>query len=293
MSRSAHAGLRRLAPAGAFVHGAILLLVAAAFLTPLYVMIVTSLKSMAEIRGGLILALPSQPSTEAWRLAWSAACTGVECEGIRAGFWNSVLIALPSTALAVLLGALNGFALAVWRPRGAATLFTVLLLGAFIPLPVLMFPMVRLLASMALVGTLPGIVLVHVVFGMPLMTLLFRNYFLAIPRELFDAGRVDGARFTRLFLHLGLPLARPMLLVASILELTGVWNDYILGLVFAGRDYLPMTVQLNNLVNTTTGTRLYNVNMAATLLTATVPLLLYLVAGRLFVRGITAGALRG
>jgi len=267
--------------------------VACVFLTPLYVMLVTSLKSMEEIRGGALFALPAHITLEPWRLAWSGACTGVACGGIRAGFWNSVLITVPSTVLAVLLGALNGYTLSLWRPRGGQTLFAVLLLGAFIPVQVMMFPLVRLLAGIGLVGTLAGIVLVHVVFSMPLMTLLFRNYFRALPAELFHAARIDGARFARLFVHLALPLARPMLVVASILELTGVWNDYILGLVFAGRSYQPMTVELNNLINTTTGTRFYNVNMAATLLTAAAPLLVYACAGKWFVRGVTAGALRG
>jgi glucose/mannose transport system permease protein len=269
------------------------LAVTCVFLSPLYVMVVTSLKSMEEIRGGSLFALPAHITVEPWRLAWSGACTGVECGGIRGGFWNSVLITVPSTVLAVLLGALNGYALSVWRPRGGEALFGVLLLGAFIPIQVMMFPLVRLLAALGLVGTLAGIVLVHVIFSMPLMTLLFRNFFRALPAELFHAARVDGARFVRIFVHLGLPLARPMLVIASILQLTGVWNDYLLGLVFAGRAYQPMTVGLNNLINTTTGTRFYNVNMAAILLTAAAPLLVYACAGRWFVRGVTAGALRG
>jgi glucose/mannose transport system permease protein len=276
----------------AAVAAVVALAVACLFLSPLYVMLVTSFKSMEEIRGGALFALPTHISFEPWHLAWSGACTGVECGGIRGGFWNSVLITVPSTVLAVLLGALNGYALSIWRPRGGEALFGVLLLGAFIPVQVMMFPLVRLLGTLGLVGTLTGIVLVHVIFSMPLMTLLFRNFFRALPAELFHAARIDGARFARMFFHLGLPLARPMLVIAAILQLTGVWNDYILGLVFAGRTYQPMMVELNNLINTTTGTRFYNVDMAATLLTAALPLLVYACAGRWFVRGVTAGALR-
>jgi glucose/mannose transport system permease protein len=266
---------------------------AAFFLLPLYVMTITSLKPMDEIRLGHLFALPAQFTLEPWRAAWSAACTGVACGGIRGGFWNSVIIVLPSTAIAIALGALNGYALAFWRARGAALLFGVLMIGAFIPVQVLMFPLVRLLGPLHLVGSLGGIVLVHVIFSMPVMTLIFRNHFAAVPRELFLAARLDGGGFLRIFLLLMLPLSVPMLVVAAIMQATGVWNDYILGLVFAGREHQPMTVQLNNLVNTTTGTKLYNVDMAATLLTSIVPLAIYVLSGRWFVRGIAAGAMKG
>jgi glucose/mannose transport system permease protein len=202
-------------------------------------------------------------------------------------------IVIPSTLFPILLGALNGYALSFWRPRGSQVLFGILMMGAFIPVQVMMFPLVRILATMGLFGTLPGIVLIHVVFSMPVMTLLFRNYYLSIPQELFKAARIDGGGFFRIFVQLMLPMSTPIIIVAAIMQVTGVWNDYILGLVFAGRDNLPMTVQLNNVINTTTGTRLYNVNMAATILTSMVPLIIYFVSGRWFVRGIAAGAVKG
>lgn len=266
---------------------------AAFFLLPLYVMLVTSLKPMAEIQQGHLLALPLQWTVEPWRVAWQSACTGAACSGIAGGFWNSVAITLPSTVIPVLVGALNGYALALWRPRGAGVLFAVLMVGAFVPAQVLLYPMVKLTAATQLFGTLAGIVVVHLVFSMPIMTLIFRQYFSSLPTELFLAARVDGAGFWRTFALVMLPAARPMLVVAAIMQVTGVWNDYLLGLVFAGRDWLPMTVQLNNVINTTTGTRLYNVNMAATLLTSLVPLAVYVVAGRWFVRGVYAGAVKG
>src|SRR5262245_32417687 len=256
-------------------------------------MLVTSLKPLDEIRLGNIFALPQAATFEFWRAAWSTVCTGVSCNGIRGGFANSLLIALPSTAIAIALGALNGYALAFWRVRGAQLLFAVLMAGAFVPLQVMIYPLVRATAALHLFGTLPGIVLVHVIFSMPVMTLLFRNYYAALPPQLVHAARLDGAGFPPPLWRVILPMSPPILVVASILQLTGVWNDYLLGLVFAGRDNLPMTVQLNNLVNTTTGARLYNVNMAATVLTALVPLALYFGAGRWFVRGIATGAVRG
>jgi glucose/mannose transport system permease protein len=272
---------------------AFLLVAALFFAMPLYIMLVTSFKTMDEIRLGNIFALPVSITLEPWVTAWSSACTGVSCEGIRGGFVNSLWIVIPSTILPILLGALNGYALSFWRPKGAELLFGILMVGAFIPVQVMMFPLVRILASLGLFSSLPGIVLIHIVFSMPVMTLLFRNYYLSVPQELFKAARIDGGGFLRIFVQLMLPMSTPIIIVAAIMQVTGVWNDYILGLVFAGRDNLPMTVQLNNVINTTTGTRLYNVNMAATILTSLVPLTLYFVSGRWFVRGIAAGAVKG
>lgn len=266
---------------------------AACCAVPLYVMFVTSFKSLDEIRLGNTFAPPGAFTLDGWRAAWSTVCTGVSCEGIRGGLVNSLQIAIPSTVFALAFGALNGYALAFWRARGANLLFAVLMIGAFVPLQVMIYPLVRVTALLHIFGTLPGIVLVHVIFSMPLMTLLFRNYYAALPMELFNAARIDGAGFLGTFLRVVLPMSRPIIVVAAIMQLTGVWNDYLLGLVFAGRDHLPMTVQLNNLVNTTTGTRLYNVDMAATMLTALIPLLLYFGSGRWFVRGIAVGAIRG
>lgn len=283
---------RRLTPARVGLYG-FLFGAALFFLLPLYVMLVTSLKSMEEIRAGGILALPLELTFEPWRQAWSEVCTGAACEGVRGGFWNSVAITVPSTILPILVGAVNGYALSFWRPRGANLLFGILLAGAFIPVQVMIYPLVRLLAGAGIFGSLPAIVLVHLVFGMPVMTLLFRNYYASLPQELFHAARIDGGGFWRIFVHVVLPLSIPIVVVAAIMQVTGVWNDYILGLVFAGRDNLPMTVQLNNVINTTTGTRLYNVNMAATILTALVPLAIYFLSGRWFVRGIAAGAVKG
>lgn len=263
------------------------------FLAPLYIMLVTSFKPMEEIRLGSIFSFPVEFTIDPWIMAWRDACTGVACEGIRGGFWNSVFIAVPSTVFPILLGAVNGYALALWRPRGSQFLFGVLMLGAFIPVQVMMFPLVRILGTIGLFGSLPGIVLIHLIFSMPIMTLLFRNYYASIPVELFKAARIDGGGFFRIFLEVVLPMSAPIIVVAAIMQVTGVWNDYILGLVFAGRENMPMTVQLNNVINTTTGVRLYNVNMAATILTSLVPLSIYFLSGRWFVRGITAGAVKG
>jgi len=270
-----------------------LLSAAAFFLLPLYVMLVTSIKPMDEIRLGNLFAWPSQWTIQPWIAAWSEACTGLECRGIQVGFWNSVKIVLPSTAISIFFGALNGYALSFWRARGANLLFGVLMIGAFVPYQVVMFPLVRAWAEFGIFSSLAGIVLIHTIFGMPVMTLLFRNYYASVPGELFKAARIDGGGFFRIFFQLMLPMATPIIIVAVIMQVTAIWNDFILGLVFAGRENLPMTVQLNNVINTTTGERLYNVNMAATVLTSLVPLAIYLISGRWFVRGIAAGAVKG
>lgn len=263
------------------------------FLLPLYVMLVTSFKELEEIRLTSIFALPQQFSWDAWKVAWSSACTGLECNGLQVGFWNSVKILIPSVIISVLFGAINGYALSFWKIKGANLLFACLLLGAFIPYQVFIYPLIRVYADLGIYGTLSGVVLSHVIFGMPIMTLLFRNYYSTLPLELFNAARIDGAGFFKVFFSIMLPMSVPIIIVAVIMQVTNIWNDFLIGLVFAGNDNLPMTVQLNNIVNTTTGERAYNVNMAATILTSLVPLIIYVASGRWFVRGIASGAVKG
>ena len=282
----------RLTPARIGIY-AFLLMTALFFLAPLYVMVVTSLKSMDEIRLGTILALPRAPTLQPWSTAWFSACTGLNCTGISVGFVNSVKILIPSVIVSIAVGSLTGYTLSFWRVRGAGLLFGTLMVIAFVPYQIFIYPLVRVFAFVGLNNSIPGIVIIHTIFGLPTMTLLFRNYFASLPPELFKAARVDGAGFFRIFWSVMLPMATPMLIVAVILQVTGIWNDFILGLVFAGRENLPMTVQLNNIVNSTQGERAYNVDMAATILTALVPLIVYFASGRWFVRGIAAGAVKG
>jgi glucose/mannose transport system permease protein len=266
---------------------------AAFFALPLYVMVVTSLKSMPEIREGSLLALPADPSLSAWRTAWAEACIGIACQGIRIGFWNSIAILVPGVIVSVAVGALNGYALSQWQGRFADRLLFLLIAAGFIPYQVLLYPLVRLMSEMGLFGTLPGIVLIHTLFSLPILTLIFRNYYVALPSEILKAARVDGAGYWQSFRFIVLPLSAPILIVAAIIQITGIWNDFLRGLVFAGRDWLPMTVQLNNLVGSARGAREYNVEMAATLITAALPLAVYLASGRFFVRGIVAGSVKG
>ena len=272
---------------------AFLCVAAAFFLLPLYVMLVTSFKTMDEVRSSSIFALPWRLTFDAWIQAWSSACTGLECRGVSVGFWNSVLIVVPSVVVSIAVGAVNGYALSLWKPRYGNALFAILMIGVFVPAQVVLVPLVRMLAGVGLFGSLPALIVVHTIFGMPIMTLLFRNYYSSLPDELFKAARIDGGGFWRIFWSVMLPMSTPMLVVAAIMQVTGVWNDYLMGLIFGGSGMVPMTVQLNNIVNSTFGEKAYNVNMAATLLTSAVPLLVYVVSGRWFVRGIASGAVKG
>lgn len=270
-----------------------LFVVSVYYLLPLYVMVMTSLKGMPEIRLGNIFSPPVEITFQPWVKAWAQACTGLNCDGLSRGFWNSVQITVPSVVLSIAIAAVNGYALSLWKFRGADTFFAILIVGAFIPYQVMLYPIVIILREIGLYGSLWGLVLVHSVFGMPILTLLFRNYFASVPEELFKAARVDGAGFWGIFLRIMVPMSLPIFVVALILQVTGIWNDFLFGVIYTRPETYPMTVQLNNIVNSVQGVKEYNVNMAATLLTGLVPLIIYFVSGKLFVRGIAAGAVKG
>jgi glucose/mannose transport system permease protein len=283
---------RRFAPSTVLIYTA-LIFFAIYYLIPLYVMTVTSLKGLEEVRLGNIFAPPMEITFEPWVKAWTSACTGLYCEGLKVGFFNSVFITIPSVIVSIAVGSVSGYGLANWRFKGSDIFFTILLVGSFIPYQVMLFPLVILTSKLGIYSTLYAVIMVHTIFGMPILTLLFRNYFASLPAELFKAARVDGAGFWGVFFRIMMPMSLPIFSVAIILQVTGIWNDYLFGLVFAGLRNYPMTVQLNNIVNSIQGVREYNVNMAATLLTGLVPLTIYFVSGRLFVRGIAAGAVKG
>jgi glucose/mannose transport system permease protein len=270
-----------------------LIFVSIYYLLPLWVMVMTSLKGMPEIRMGNIFAPPIEITFQPWVKAWSEACTGLNCDGLSRGFWNSVKITVPSVLISIVVASVNGYALVNWRFKGSEVFFTILIFGSFIPYQIMLYPIVILLRELGLYGSLGGLVLVHTIFGMPILTLLFRNYFSSLPEELFKAARVDGAGFWGIYLQIMVPMSLPIFVVALILQITGIWNDFLFGVVFTKPEIYPMTVQLNNIVNSVQGVKEYNVNMAATMLTGLVPLFVYFVSGKLFVRGIAAGAVKG
>ncbi len=271
----------------------LLILMAAVYLAPLWVMLLNSLKDMDEISSGNLLALPRDPSLAAWSKAWGSACTGSTCEGIAPFFINSFKIVIPAVMISTLLGAINGYVLAMWRFKGSELFFGLLLFGCFIPFQVVLIPMAMTLGWLGLASSASGLILVHVIYGMAFTTLFFRNYYVGLPRELISAAKIDGAGFFLIFWRIVLPLSPPIIVVTVIWQFTQIWNDFLFGVVFSGVDNLPVTVALNNLVNTSFGGKEYNVDMAAALLAALPTILVYIFAGKYFVRGLSAGAVKG
>ena len=266
---------------------------AAFFLVPLYVIVVTSFKTMDQIRGGEIFSLPTVWTLDAWDSAWNNACSGINCTGIKVGFVNSLAILFPSLILSIALSSVTGYALALWNVRWAGAFLFVLFMCAFVPFQIIMIPLIVLSSGLKVYGTIWGIALVHAVLSMPFLTLVFRNYYKGIPQEIMSAAMMDSGSFWKIFREIILPMSGNILIVVLILQITSIWNDFLLGLTFGGLGTQPMTVILANVVITTTGVAAYNQDMAAALLTAIPPLVIYFVLGKFFVQGITAGAIKG
>ena len=272
---------------------ALLIFTALLYLAPLYVMIVTSLKDIEEIRSGNLLLFPLKPSLYAWQKAWSSACTGSECDGLAPFFWNSLRIVVPAVAISTFIGSINGYVFSKWQFKGSNYLFGALLLGCFIPFQVILLPMAKLLAVLGLANTVTGLVLVHIIYGIAFTTLFFRNYYIGIPTELVNAAKLDGAGFIKIYKLIFLPLSKPIFVVTIIWQFTQIWNDFLFGVVYSGSGTQPITVALNNLVNTSVGGKEYNVDMAAAIIAALPTLLVYFFAGKYFIKGLTAGAVKG
>lgn len=271
----------------------VLLLFALFYLLPLYVMVVNSVKPLSEITGGGMMALPQEWTLEPWGKAWSTAQIGVEPTGLRPYFWNSISMVVPAVAISTILGALNGYVLTKWRFKGDTILFGLMLFACFIPFQIVLIPMAAVLGALGLAGTTAGLVLVHLVYGIGFSTLYFRNYYAVFPTELVRAAQIDGAGFFRIFWRILLPSSGPISVVCIIWQFTNIWNDFLFGASFASGDGAPMTVALNNLVQSSTGVKEYNVHFAGAILAALPTLLVYIVAGRYFVRGLMAGSVKG
>jgi len=263
------------------------------FLTPLYVMLVTSLKTLDDIRLGGLMNPPAVVTFVPWIKAWNSACVGIQCEGLNGFFWNSVKITIPAVFISTLLGALNGYVLTKWRFRGANIVFALMLFGCFIPFQVILMPMARMLGLLGIAGTIPGLVLVHVVYGIGFTTLFFRNYYVTIPDELVKSATIDGAGFFTIFWRIMLPLSIPIIVVTVIWQFTQIWNDFLFGVSFSAGGGQPITVALNNIVNSSTGVKEYNLDMASAIIAGLPTLLVYVFAGRYFIRGLTAGSVKG
>lgn len=276
----------------AAIHAA-LVFFALLYLFPLLVMVFTSLKPMAEIRSGNILALPAEPTIEPWQAAWSTACVGVECVGINGFYLNTFIIVVPAVIIATLIGALNGYALTKFRFPAHRLIFGLILFGTFTPYQAVLIPMARTLGALGLSGNLFGLILVHIIYGLPFTTVFARGFYYGVPQELVKAAQVDGAGFFRIFWSVMLPISAPILMVSVIWMFTNVWNDFLFGSAYAFGSNAPIMVALNNVVNTSTGEKPYNVHMAAAMLAAIPTLLLYIIAGKYFVRGLMSGSVKG
>ncbi len=271
----------------------VLILFALFYMLPLYVMLVNSVKPLSEITGGGMMSLPEVWTVEPWLKAWSTAQIGVEPTGLRPYFWNSISMVVPAVAISTVLGALNGYVLTKWRFRGDTILFGLMLFACFIPFQIVLIPMATVLGFLGLSGSTAGLVLVHVVYGIGFSTLYFRNYYAVFPTELVRAAQIDGAGFFQIFWRILLPSSGPIAVVCVIWQFTNIWNDFLFGASFASGDGAPMTVALNNLVQSSTGVKEYNVHFAGAILAALPTLLVYIVAGRYFVRGLMAGSVKG
>ncbi|MEM9638716.1 MAG: carbohydrate ABC transporter permease, partial [Pseudomonadota bacterium] len=238
-------------------------------------------------------SLPQVWTIEPWQKAWSTAQIGVEPTGLRPYFWNSISMVVPAVAISTVLGALNGYVLTKWRFQYDTILFGLMLFACFIPFQIVLIPMAAVLGFLGLAGSTAGLVLVHVVYGIGFSTLYFRNYYAVFPTELVRAAQIDGAGFFQIFWRILLPSSGPIAVVCIIWQFTNIWNDFLFGASFASGDGAPMTVALNNLVQSSTGVKEYNVHFAGAILAALPTLLVYIVAGRYFVRGLMAGSVKG
>lgn len=271
----------------------VLIFFALFYLLPFFIMLINSIKPLPEITSGNMMSLPAEPTLAPWKSAWSTAQIGVEATGLKPYFLNSILMVVPSVAISTVLGALNGYILTKWRFKGDNIIFGLMLFSCFIPFQIVLIPMAVILGKIGLAGTLAGLILVHVVYGIGFSTLYFRNYYAAFPTELVRAAMMDGAGFFRIFWRIMLPVSGPIAVVCIIWQFTNIWNDFLFGASFSDPDSTPMTVALNNLVNSSTGVKEYNVHFAGAILAALPTLLVYIVAGRYFVRGLMAGSVKG
>jgi glucose/mannose transport system permease protein len=270
----------RLSPARLGLY-ALLVVLGVFYLTPIFAIIITSLKSAAELARTTVWDMPKSPSLDSYATAFQA---------LAPSFFNSVYLVVPATLVSAFLGSLNGYVLAKWKFKGANLIFTLLLFGMFIPYQSVLIPLVQLLTSINLYGGIPGLILVHIVYGIPICTLIFRNYYAGVPKELLEAGRIDGATVLGIYRHILLPLSVPGFVVVLIWQFTSIWNEFLFAVTISGNNQ-PITVALVNLAGSIAPQP--NVQMAGALLAALPTLLVYVLLGRYFVRGLLAGSLKG
>ncbi|MEH7383812.1 carbohydrate ABC transporter permease [Bacillus sp. JJ1521] len=252
------------------------------YLMPVYVIIVTSLKPLDQISLSQMWKLPATLDFSSYQVAF---------EKLVPNFLNSIYLVVPATLLSALLGALNGYVLSKWRFKGANTLFTLILFGMFIPYQSILIPMIQFLREVGLYNTITGLIFVHVVYGIPITTLMFRNFYANIPDEMIESAKIDGAGFVRIFRYIMVPLSISGFVVVAIWQFTNIWNEFLFAVTITTSDQQPIMVALQNL----SGSQIvqWNVQMAGALLAALPTLLVYIFLGKYFVRGLLAGSVKG
>ena len=271
---------------------AILLVFAAYYLLPLVIVILNSFRDLPEIAANGLIAFPRSFNLKGWHDAWSTYCVGGTCAGVQGNFYNSLRMAIPATIISTAIGALNGYILSKWRFKGSSLIFDAMTLGVFMPGQIALMPWAYILSFFGLANSTYGLILVHTVQGLSFTTLFCRNYYINIPDDLIKAARIDGAGFWRIWRKIILPLSPPILIVTVIWQFTGIWNEYLFGVVFTSGREQPITAALVALSTNQTNVRNYDVMSAAVLIGALPPLLVYFFGGRYFVRGLTQGAIK-
>ena len=270
---------------------AALFLAAAFYLLPVYMLFITGMKSFQEVNLSRMWDLPTGFHFDSFITAWF----GSEKEGITGlsgNFMNSIYLAIPATLFSAILGSLNGYVLAKWKFRGSNVLFPLMLFGMFIPYQSILIPLVQVLKNISLYGSIQGLIFVHVVYGIPITTLIFRNYFAEIPTELIEASKIYGAGILGIYRYILLPISLPGFVVVMIWQFQSIWNDFLFGVIVTSRPAVqPITVALNNMAGSYIVQ--WNVQMAGALLAALPTLLVFVFLGRYFMRGLLAGSLKG
>jgi len=252
------------------------------FLLPIYVLLVTGLKSFAEVDLQRMWDLP----------------TGIYLDNFLAAFeklaphlWNSLRMVIPAALISSMVGSINGYVFSKWKFKYSDIIFTLILFGMFIPYQAILIPLVQFMEKLGLRGSISGLVLVHVIYGIAITTLIFRNYYAGVPTEVLEAGRIDGAGLVGLYRHIVFPLSIPGFVVVLIWQFTQAYNDFLFAVVLSNNKTWPVTVALNNMA----GSQIvqWNVQMAGALLAALPTLIVYVLLGRYFLRGLMAGALKG
>ena len=269
-----------------------LIFFAVIYLIPLFVVVANSFRELPEITQNGLIAVPRSFSLKSWPIAWSHFCVSGTCEGVQRNFYNSLIMTVPATIVSTAFGAINGYVLSKWRFRGSEAVFLCMTLGVFMPGQVALMPWAFILGKLHLANSVYGLILIHCVQGLSFTTLFCRNYYINIPDDLIKAARIDGAGFWRILYKIVLPLSPPILIVTVIWQFTGIWNEYLFGVVFTGGREQPITASLVALATAVMNAKAYDVTSAAVLIGAIPPLLIYFFGGKYFVRGLTAGAIK-